>query len=171
MSKAQNNHLYSILQTRIGSKILKFCYFISAFLMVSCGDTSAKKTTEAESVIEQSEPIEESLSANKTILCFGDSITAGLGLEDTNDAYPGVLQQRIDSLNLGYTVINSGVSGETTAGGRSRIDWVIKQKPAIFLLELGANDGLRGFSLAEIEQNLSDIVKRIKPYISQTTLF
>ncbi|SEA68094.1 arylesterase [Bizionia paragorgiae] len=170
MSKAQNNHLYSILQTRIGSKILKFCYFISAFLMVSCGDTSAKKTTEAESVIEQSEPIEESLSANKTILCFGDSITAGLGLEDTNDAYPGVLQQRIDSLNLGYTVINSGVSGETTAGGRSRIDWVIKQKPSIFLLELGANDGLRGVALTETQSNLQAIIDVVKTKSPETTI-
>ena len=87
--------------------------------------------------------------ATKTILIFGDSLTAGYGLEDVNDAFPAIIQNKVDSLSLDYTVINSGVSGETTAGGKSRIDWVLNQPIDVFILELGANDGLRGIPLTE----------------------
>src|SRR5690606_32445490 len=107
---------------------------------------------------------------NKTILCFGDSITAGYGLDDDNDAYPALLQQKLDSLDLNYTVINSGVSGETTAGGRSRIDWVIKQNVDLFLLELGANDGLRGVALSETRANLQAIINVVKEKSPNTTI-
>ena len=95
-------------------------------------------------------------------MCFGDSVTAGYGLDDTNDAYPNLLQQKIDSLDLDYTVINSGVSGETTAGGESRISWVLNQDIDIFLLELGANDGLRGVALSETKSNLQSIINTVK---------
>src|SRR5690606_3564461 len=88
----------------------------------------------------------------------------------SNDAYPALLQQKIDSLGLNYTVINSGVSGETTAGGRSRIDWVIKQKVDLFLLELGANDGLRGVALTETRANLQAIIDVVKEKSPQTTI-
>ena len=94
------------------------------------------------------------LEATKKIVFFGDSLTAGYGLDDVNNAFPGLIQKNIDSLNLPYTVINSGVSGETTAGGKGRIDWVLNQKPDIFILELGANDGLRGVPLSETKENL-----------------
>lgn len=101
-------------------------------------------------------------STVKTILFFGDSLTAGYGLDDPADAFPGVISRRIDSLKLPYKVVNAGVSGETTAGGNSRIDWTLKQKVDIFILELGANDGLRGIPPAETNKNLQSIIDKVK---------
>ncbi|WP_179347656.1 arylesterase [Winogradskyella pacifica] len=169
MSKAQNTHLLLNLPISTASKLLKFCYFITAFLLVSCGDNKTEKTTETLSEI-QTEEIVATDSNTKTILCFGDSITAGYGLDDTNDAFPSVLQQKIDGLDLNYTVINSGLSGETTAGGKGRIDWILNQNIDIFLLELGANDGLRGVPLSETRANLQDIIDSVKKKSPDTTI-
>lgn len=168
MSEAQNNQLHANLPILTGSILLKFCYFILAILLFSCGETKTEKPTiELET---QTVTVVTPQAKNKTILCFGDSITAGYGLDDTNDAYPAVLQHTIDSLKLDYTVINSGVSGETTAGGKSRIDWVIKQKPSIFLLELGANDGLRGVPLTKTRANLQAIIDVVKEKSPETII-
>ncbi|HJP62211.1 MAG TPA: arylesterase [Mucilaginibacter sp.] len=101
-------------------------------------------------------------SSKKTILFFGDSLTAGYGLDDPQQAFPGVIQHRIDSLKLPYNVINAGVSGETTAGGLARIDWILKQKVETFILELGANDGLRGVPVSETKKNLHAIISKVK---------
>jgi acyl-CoA thioesterase I len=98
----------------------------------------------------------------KTILFFGNSLTAGYGLEDPSEAFPAIIQNKIDSLKLPYKVINAGLSGETTAGGKNRIDWLLKQKIDIFVLELGANDGLRGIPVAETSKNLQTIVDKVK---------
>jgi len=94
------------------------------------------------------------------ILFFGNSLTAGYGL-DEDKAFPALIQKRIDSLNLKYTVINAGLSGETTSGGLNRISWVLKQKVDVFVLELGANDVLRGLDLKETEANLSAILDKV----------
>ncbi|REE25942.1 acyl-CoA thioesterase-1 [Winogradskyella pacifica] len=169
MSKAQNTHLLLNLPISTASKLLKFCYFITAFLLVSCGDNKTEKTTETLSEIQTEETVATD-SNTKTILCFGDSITAGYGLDDTNDAFPSVLQQKIDALDLNYTVINSGLSGETTAGGKGRIDWILNQSIDIFLLELGANDGLRGVPLSETRANLQDIIDSVKKKSPDTTI-
>jgi len=117
-----------------------------------------------------SEPLAVSPAPDKTILCFGDSITAGYGLDNLEEAYPGVLQSRVDSLGLGYQVINSGVSGETTAGGRSRVDWVLNQPVDIFLLELGGNDGLRGIPLSETRANLQAIIDKVQSKYPESTM-
>lgn len=130
-------------------------------LMVSCGNNNKQTDKDKyDTVVEETENSET--TATKTILFFGDSITAGYGLETTDDAYPAVVQQKIDSLDLNYTVVNSGVSGETSAGGRSRIDWILNQDIEIFLLELGANDGLRGVPLSETRNNLQAIITAVK---------
>ncbi|TKC08401.1 arylesterase [Pedobacter polaris] len=97
----------------------------------------------------------------KNILFFGTSLTAGYGL-DPSEAYPALIQQRIDSLKLPYTVINGGLSGETSAAGKARIDWLLKQKIDVFVLELGANDGLRGIAVAETTKNLQFIIDQVK---------
>lgn len=97
----------------------------------------------------------------KYILFFGNSLTAGYGL-DENESFPALIQQRLDSLNLPYTAINAGLSGETTSGGKNRIEWVLKQKIDIFVLELGANDVLRGLDLKETESNLRAILDNVK---------
>lgn len=97
----------------------------------------------------------------ETILFFGDSITAGYGLTE-EQAFPAVIQQKIDSLGLNYNVINSGLSGETTAGGLRRIDWVLQQHVDIFVLELGGNDGLRGIDPLNSKQNLQGIIDKVR---------
>jgi acyl-CoA thioesterase-1 len=165
MSKGQNKQLNLNLPTSAMQKLLRLCYIIPLIIILSCGSDKNKNTTVEETATQQSEPsqlAETSENSNGIILCFGDSITAGYGLEDSNDAFPAVLQEKIDSLNLNYTVINSGLSGETTAGGKSRIDWTLNQDIDIFLLELGANDGLRGVPLSETRANLQAIINTVK---------
>jgi len=98
----------------------------------------------------------------KTILFFGNSLTAGYGLDDPSQAFPALIQKKIDSLKLPYKVINAGLSGETTAGGRSRVAWLLKSNVDIFVLELGANDGLRGIPVRETRSNLQDIIDQVK---------
>ena len=102
------------------------------------------------------------MTETKNILFFGNSLTAGYGLEDPSEAFPAIIQQKIDSLQLPYKVINAGLSGETTSGGVSRIDWLLKQKIDIFVLELGANDGLRGIPVTETKKNLQVILDKVK---------
>jgi acyl-CoA thioesterase-1 len=97
----------------------------------------------------------------KTILFFGDSITAGYGLTE-EEAFPAVIQEKIDSLGLNYNVVNSGLSGETTAGGLRRIDWVLQQHVDLFVLELGGNDGLRGIDPESSKQNLQGIIDKVE---------
>jgi len=104
----------------------------------------------------------DSTSSAKTVLFFGDSLTAGYGLDDQSQAFPGVVQTKIDAANLHYKVVNAGVSGETSAGGKARINWILKQKVDVFVLELGANDGLRGISVSSTIQNLQDIIDSVK---------
>ena len=97
----------------------------------------------------------------KYILFYGNSLTAGYGLEEGED-FPSRVQEKIDAANLPYKVVNAGLSGETTAGGKSRLSWILKQPVDIFVLELGGNDALRGFDLATTRQNLEDIILKVK---------
>lgn len=128
---------------------------------MSCkSDTEGKKNTSTKT--ETKTKITSEVTSTKRIVFFGDSLTAGYGLDDIDDAFPGLIQKAIDSLDLGYKVVNSGVSGETTAGGISRINWVLNQKPDVFVLELGANDGLRGVALSETRKNLQGIIDIVK---------
>jgi len=170
MFHAHNKHFHVNLPPALSLKLIKFSYFFIAFFLLSCGQSKTEKATEEPNATEQTEDTLATETATNSILFFGDSITAGYGLDDSEDAYPAVVQQKIDSLSLQYTVINSGVSGETTAGGKSRIDWVIKQNPAIFLLELGANDGLRGVALSETRANLQAIIDVVKDKSPETTI-
>lgn len=97
------------------------------------------------------------------IVFFGDSLTAGYGLDDhVNDAYPGRIQRKIDQAQLPYRVINAGLSGDTSAGGLRRINWILRQPIDIFVLELGANDGLRGLPVATTRTNLQGIIDRVR---------
>lgn len=97
----------------------------------------------------------------KNILFFGTSLTAGLGV-DPDEAFPALIQHKADSLKLPYKIINAGLSGETSADGKSRIDWLLRQPVAIFVLELGANDGLRGIPVQETAVNLQAIIDKVK---------
>ena len=95
------------------------------------------------------------------IVALGDSLTAGLGLMQAQ-AYPALLQKRIDVESYAFEVVNAGVSGDTTAGGLRRLDWALDGDVRILILALGANDGLRGLSVAEMKTNLSRIIERAK---------
>lgn len=106
----------------------------------------------------------------KTILFFGNSLTAGYGLPKANDAFPAQIQAKIDSLHLPYTAVNAGNSGETSAGGLSRISWVLKQPVDIFVLELGANDGLRGLPLTDTKANLQAIIDSVHTHYPNAKL-
>lgn len=141
--------------------LLKFCYFLMFTAMVSCGDTTSKKS-ESPDAKESSVQIEAtSVSKNKVILFFGNSLTAGMGLNPEN-AFPALIQEKLDSLQLDYTVVNAGLSGETTSGGKNRLDWVLNQPTDVFVLELGANDGLRGIPLQETRSNLQAIIDMVR---------
>src|SRR6188508_888661 len=103
----------------------------------------------------------DSAVTKKTIVFFGNSLTAGYGLSPS-EAFPAIIQNKIDSLGLPYKVINAGVSGETSSGGNGRIDWILKQPLDVFVLELGANDGLRGIPLSETKKSLQSIIDKVK---------
>ncbi len=99
----------------------------------------------------------------KTVLFFGDSLTAGQGLANPDtEGYPARIQRKIDAEGLPWKVVAAGVSGETSAGGLRRVDWVMRQPVDVFVLELGANDGLRGVSPAVTRINLEAIIDRVR---------
>ena len=99
----------------------------------------------------------------RTIVFFGDSLTAGYGLDDpATQGYPGLIQKKIDAAGLPWRTVNAGLSGETSAGGLRRVDWVLRQPIDVFVLALGANDGLRGVDPAVTRDNLQKILDRVK---------
>lgn len=120
-------------------KILFISQFTTLFfLIIICGDVAGKNRL--------------------LITALGDSLTAGFGVEESF-SYPARLQKRLIENGLSHRVINAGVSGDTTAGGVRRVKGILKQKPDIVILALGANDGLRGLPVSDIEKNLETIIK------------
>jgi acyl-CoA thioesterase-1 len=97
----------------------------------------------------------------RVIVAFGDSLTAGLGVP-ANQTYPALLGERLKREGYDYRVVNAGVSGDTTAGGVRRVDWALRLKPAIVILELGVNDALRGQKLAGVRANLDQMIARFQ---------
>ena len=99
--------------------------------------------------------------AERVIVALGDSLTAGLGVA-ADEAYPARLEARLSREGYAYRVVNAGVSGDTTAGGLRRVDWVLRAKPEIVIVALGANDGLRAQSPQAMRENLATIVRRLQ---------
>lgn len=144
-----------------GKNSITSCFLLILFFaMASCNNNSNESTSKKQEDIVKNNSV-DSLVKKKTILFFGNSLTAGYGV-DPSEAYPALIQDRIDSLHLNYKVINAGISGETTSDGDSRIDWILKQPVDIFVLELGGNDGLRGIPLSVTEKNLQLIIDKVK---------
>ena len=132
---------------------------LSAF---SCQDKQVKaEEVESKTTNEPNPEVEPEKNDDKVILFYGNSLTAGYGL-DEDQSFPALVQNRIDSLRKNFTVVNAGLSGETTAGGKERIDWVLRQKIDLFVLELGGNDMLRGLNVESTEENLRAIIKRVR---------
>lgn len=100
-------------------------------------------------------------SPQPVVMFLGTSLTAGLGLEP-EQAYPALIQKRIDSLGLNFRVVNAGVSGETSAGALRRVDWLLREPVSVLVVETGANDGLRGLSPDTLEGNIQGIFDRAK---------
>jgi len=141
-----------------------FLSFLSLLLLFSaCGGNETRQRIETEEPsagppARQANPSSES---DKVIVFFGNSLTAGYGLEP-EQSYPALIQRRLDSLGYDYRVVNAGVSGETSTGGDSRIDWVLNQPVDIFVLELGGNDGLRGIPPVETRKSLQSIIDKVQ---------
>ena len=144
--------------------------FYSLLLMfgLALASCSGEKTESAQSET-TAEKSADTTTDKKTILFFGNSLTAAYGI-DPEDGFAGLIQSRIDSLGLDYKVINGGLSGETTAGGLSRLDWFLEEEPAIFVLELGGNDGLRGILLSETKKNLLAIIDKVRSKYPDTKI-
>lgn len=142
-------------------RLLKFRYFLVLLVVFGCRDASKGNDPGQPGGDPAASPSTIAEGASGTILFYGDSLTAGLGL-DPNEAFPALIQQRLDSLGYSFEVVNAGLSGETTASGRNRLDWVLRQPVDIFVLELGANDGLRGIPLAETRKNLEAMIQMVR---------
>ena len=113
-------------------------------------------------------PLNPAITGPK-VAFLGDSISAGLHLAE-DEAFPAVLQQKLAARGEPFQLINAGVSGDTTAGGLRRVDWLLKQKPAIVVVELGANDGMRGVAPNAMEKNLRGILEKIAATDSEPLL-
>jgi acyl-CoA thioesterase-1 len=107
----------------------------------------------------------------RTLLFFGDSLTAGYGLEDpATEAYPARIQKKINDAGLPWRVVNAGLSGETSAAGLRRVDWVLRQPVDVFVLALGGNDGLRGLPPGSTRANLQAIIDRVRAKYPAATI-
>ncbi len=131
------------------------------FITLACSSDNTPSNKASNKTIASKPEAKKEKTDKKVVLFYGDSLTAGYGLEE-EQSFPSLIEDKIDSLGLPYTVVNAGLSGETTSGGLKRIDWVMKQKVDIFFLELGANDMLRGLPLEETRKNLSEIISKVK---------
>lgn len=141
---------------------LKIFSVLLLFATMSCTAQTEQSVVDNPSESLQSEPSTPGAAdERKTILFFGDSITAGYGI-DEQEAFPAIIQRKIDSLGLPWRAVNAGLSGETSAGGLRRIDWILQQPVGIFILELGGNDGLRGVSPQDTRRNLEAIIERVR---------
>jgi len=137
-----------------------FLSFISSIVVFSaCGVSTAEK--QSNKLAEKKSPV-QIVSDRPKIVAFGDSLTAGFGLAE-KESYPYLLQEKLKADGYDYEVVNAGVSGDTSLGGLERVDWVLEQENVkILVLELGANDLLRGLPVANMKNNLSQIIKRAK---------
>ncbi|MBO9564758.1 MAG: arylesterase [Niastella sp.] len=152
-------------------KLLLISGIVSVLALTGCKDNASSKdngatTTDKKAV---ADPSTAGTDPAKHIVFFGNSLSAGYGIDPT-EAFPAVIQEKIDSLNLPYKVVNAGLSGETTAGGKGRIDWLLQQPVDIFVLELGGNDGLRGIPVSETGKNLQEIIDRVKAKYPQAKI-
>jgi acyl-CoA thioesterase-1 len=135
-------------------------FLLSLIFLVSLGTAACREQPPAAAPPAPSVPASPAKSVPK-IVAFGDSLTAGLGLS-RSESYPALLQKRLDDDGFRYEVVNAGISGDTTAGGLRRIDWALDGEVKIVILELGANDILRGQSIDVMKENLAEMIERIK---------
>jgi acyl-CoA thioesterase-1 len=143
---------------------------------VGCGAADAKKdtrgdTTGAAAIADSSLAPDTTLTptGRPRVLIVGTSLTAGLGL-DPEDAYPSHLQRKADSSGYNLDIVNAGLSGETSAGARRRIEWLLREPAAVVVVETGANDGLRGLDIDSTRANLTAILRYTKSVLPRARL-
>ena len=137
-------------------------FLLFGLFSAGCQSSGEQVSDTAQSAPSPSASSTDSAASDKVILFFGNSLTAGYGLEPS-EAFPALIQQRLDSLGYDYQTVNAGLSGETTASGKTRLDWVLERQPVdVFVLELGANDGLRGIEPTETRRNLEEIIEQVR---------
>lgn len=131
--------------------------------LASCGGnaTDTNASNQARPPAPSQAPDEGSAAEPPRIVALGDSLTAGLGLLE-QQAYPAVLQTKLDADGYAFEVVNAGVSGDTTAGGLRRLDWALEGDVRVLIVALGANDGLRGLSVGQMKKNLSEIIEQAR---------
>jgi acyl-CoA thioesterase-1 len=134
--------------------------FVTLCFLFACGNTPGSNNPADAKGTGQPNQAKSSVK-KKTIVFFGNSLTAAYGL-DLSEGYVSLIQQRLDSLGLPYRTINAGLSGETTAAGKERVNWVLRQPLDVFVLELGGNDALRGVDPAVTYDNLKAIIEAVK---------
>ncbi len=139
-----------------------FFSFLSLFIFSNCQNESSVKIPPVQKQAENTKtapaPAEKS---TKTIVFFGNSLTAAYGLE-VEQGFPALIQEKIKTAGLNYTCVNAGLSGETTAGGLKRVEWILQQPMDVFVLELGGNDALRGLPVSESKKNLEGIIDLVR---------
>lgn len=151
-------------------KLRLFASLIALAILASCSSSKEESTSGVNSTDTSTTQNNTTEKRKKVLLFFGNSLTAGYGLE-ANESFPSLIQAKLDSLGYEYEVINAGVSGETTATGSNRVDWVVKrQRVDIFVLELGANDGLRGVPAEETKKNLGVIIDKVRNAHPEVTI-
>jgi acyl-CoA thioesterase-1 len=136
-----------------------FCLLLLLTLVAACTDQASRNVSSTPAGT--SAPAASPVKSLPKIVAFGDSLTAGLGLA-ASESYPSLLQKRLDADGYGYEVVNAGVSGDTSAGGLRRLDWALEGDVRFLILELGANDLLRGQPVSEMKKNLGEIIERAK---------
>lgn len=141
---------------------------LSLLFLIACSskqNDSKQEVSKDEKVqpnLEEENKVAEN-SELKTVIFFGNSLSAGYGLDEPDKySFPALIQKKINEKGLPYNVVNAGLSGETTAAGLNRIDWILKQHVDVFVLELGGNDGLRGIPTTESYKNLQGIIDKVK---------
>jgi acyl-CoA thioesterase-1 len=138
---------------------LAICFL--AVITASCSSEQPRRDTPPASPAETAPAAAAAVASKPRIVILGDSLTAGLGLAP-EEAYPALLQKRLDAGGLKYEVVNAGVSGETSAGGLRRVDWVLEGDVKILVVALGGNDALRGLPVEQLRDNLMTITDRAK---------
>ncbi len=135
---------------------------VLAMSLLGCTSGSTTKTdTPADTTRATTQATPAPVNKQPVVLFFGNSLSAGLGVEP-EEAFPALVGEKIKAAGLNYRVVNAGLSGETSAGGKGRIGWVLRQPVAVFVLELGGNDGLRGILPPSTKANLQAIIDSVK---------
>ena len=152
------------------------CVGLCVLLLAGCGDQVREEPVTpaptAEDVSSQSEAppaTSEDEAAPLRVVVLGNSLAAGFGL-DPEQAFPALIQQKVDSLGWDVVIVNAGLSGETTAGGLNRIDWLLRDRIDVLLLELGGNDGLRGIATEVTKENLQAIIDKTRARYSEARI-